>query len=157
MTGPAATVAKHFVNLTDPRADRGLNHDLLEMLFLALTATICGANSWANVERFAKARIDWFRRYIKLPHGVPSHDTFGRVFARLDTGEFLTAMHAWVDQFAGSLRGQGIAIDGKTLRGSFDRAAGVGPFQFTMTCVPCSSGSSMLSMAGLLTGQRAAC
>jgi len=70
MTGPAAAVAKHFVYLTDPRADRGLNHDLLEMLFLALTATICGANSWANVERFAKARIDWFRRYIKLRRGV---------------------------------------------------------------------------------------
>jgi len=97
------------------------------MVFVALTAAICGANGWMDVERFAKAKLDWFRQYIALPHGVPSHDTFGRVFARLDTGEFLSAMHEWVDQFAGSLRGRRIAIDGKTLRGSFDQASGQSP------------------------------
>jgi predicted transposase YbfD/YdcC len=127
MSGPAKFLQRHFENLTDPRVDRGFNHDLLEMIFVALTAAICGANGWADVERFAKAKLDWFRQYIELPHGVPSHDTFGRVFARLDTGEFLSAMHQWVDQFAGSLRGRGIAIDGKTLRGSFDQAAGRSP------------------------------
>ena len=127
MNGPATLVSKNFVDLTDPRADRGHNHDLLEMVFITLTATICGANGWTDVERFAKAKIDWFRRYIKLDKGVPSHDTLGRVFSRLDTGEFLSAMHAWVDQFAGALRGKGIAIDGKVLRGSFDRAAGQSP------------------------------
>jgi predicted transposase YbfD/YdcC len=127
MVGPAKIVQRHFENVTDPRVDRGCNHDLLEMVFVALTAAICGANGWADVERFAKAKLDWFRQYIELPHGVPSHDTFGRVFARLDTGEFLSAMHQWVDQFAGSLRGRGIAIDGKTLRGSFDQAAGRSP------------------------------
>src|SRR5690606_15476749 len=127
MVGPAKIVQRHFENVTDPRVDRGGNHDLLEMVFMALTAAICGANGWADVERFAKAKRDWFRQYIDLPHSVPSHDTFGRVFARLDTGEFLSAMHQWVDQFAGSLRGRGIAIDGKTLRGSFDQAAGQSP------------------------------
>ncbi|MEZ6054640.1 MAG: ISAs1 family transposase [Planctomycetaceae bacterium] len=127
MGGPAKYVQRHFEHVTDPRADRGCNHDLLEMVFVALTAAICGANGWADVERFAKAKLDWFRQYIELPHGVPSHDTFGRVFARLDTGEFLSAMHQWVDQFAGSLRSRGIAIDGKTLRGSFDQAAGQSP------------------------------
>ena len=132
MNGPAALVSKSFVNLTDPRVDRGHNHDLLEMIFITLTATICGANSWADVERFASGKIKWFRRYIKLDNGVPSHDTLGRVFSRLDTGEFLAAMHHWVDQFAGSLRGKGIAIDGKVLRGSFDRAADQSPLH-TMT------------------------
>lgn len=127
MVGPAKIVQRHFENVTDPRVDRGGNHDLLEMVFVALTAAICGANGWADVERFARAKRDWFLQYIDLPHGVPSHDTFGRVFARLDTGEFLSAMHQWVDQFAGSLRGRGIAIDGKTLRGSFDQAAGQSP------------------------------
>jgi predicted transposase YbfD/YdcC len=126
-SGPALVVREHFENLTDPRADRGNNHNLVEMLFLALTATICGAQGWADVERFCKAKRDWFRRYVRLEHGVPSHDTFGRVFARLDTAEFLLAMHAWVDAFAGTLRGRAIAIDGKTLRGSFDRAAGQSP------------------------------
>lgn len=123
-TGPATLVYKHFVNVTDPRVSRGHNHDLVEMIFLALTATICGANGWADVERFAQSKRKWFLRYVRLKEGIPSHDTFGRVFARLDTGEFLTAMHAWVDTFVDSLRGRGVAIDGKTLRGSFDRAAG---------------------------------
>jgi predicted transposase YbfD/YdcC len=123
-TGPALVVHTHFVNVTDLRVDRGQNHSLIEMIFLALTATLCGAQGWVDVERFAKSKSDWFRRYVPLKHGIPSHDTFGRVFGRLDTGEFLIAMHAWVDAFAGSLRGRGIAIDGKTLRGSFDKAAG---------------------------------
>lgn len=123
-TGPAAVVGEHFEGVSDPRVNRGQNHHLLEMIFVALTATLCGAQGWVDVERFAKSKLAWFRRYIALEHGVPSHDTLGRVFSRLDTGEFLTAMHAWVDTFARSLRGQGVAIDGKTLRGSFDRAAG---------------------------------
>jgi predicted transposase YbfD/YdcC len=122
--GPAAVVHRHFEKVTDPRVDRGHNHNLIEMIFLALTATLCGAQSWSDVERFGTCKLSWFRRYLRLEHGVPSHDTFGRVFSRLDTSEFLTAMHSWVDTLAGSLRGHGIAIDGKTLRGSFDRAAG---------------------------------
>lgn len=121
---PASNVYKHFEKLTDPRVDRGTNHDLHEMIFMALTATICGANGWADVERFVTAKFDWFAQFIPLEKGVPSHDTFGRVFARLDTAEFLTAMHGWVDEFSGSLRGKGVAIDGKTLRGSYDTQTG---------------------------------
>lgn len=122
--GAASVVYKHFEKVTDPRVDRGRNHDLHEMIFMALTATICGANGWADVERFVKAKLEWFERFISMESGVPSHDTFGRVFSRLDTAEFLAAMHNWVAEFCGSLRNKGIAIDGKTLRGSFDRAAG---------------------------------
>ena len=70
-----------------------------------------------HVERFAKAKIDWFKQYIKLENGVPSHDTFGRVFAKLDTAEFLTAMHQWIDHFAEALNDRGVAIDGKVLAG----------------------------------------
>ena len=136
VTGPAAVVYNHFEDITDPRLNRGRNHSLIEMIFLALTATLCGAQGWADVERFANSKHAWFRRFIDLEHGVPSHDTFGRVFAVLDTGEFLTAMHAWVDSFAGSLRGRGIAIDGKTLRGSFDRAAGKSALH-TITAFAC--------------------
>jgi predicted transposase YbfD/YdcC len=135
-SGPAAIVSQHFENLTDPRVNRGKNHELLEMVFIALTATICGAQGWADVERFAKSKLAWFRQFIRLEHGIPSHDTFGRVFAVLATGEFLTAMHAWVDAFAGSLRGRGIAIDGKTLRGSFDHASGQSALH-TITAFAC--------------------
>ena len=123
-TGPAGIVYKHFEKVTDPRAYRGPTHDLHEMIFMALTATMCGANGWADVERFVDARSDWFEKYIPMESGIPSHDTFGRVFAKLDTGEFLSAMHGWADEFAGSLRNKGVAIDGKTLRGSFDKASG---------------------------------
>lgn len=122
--GPAGIVYKHYEKVTDPRADRGPTHDLHEMIFMALTATVCGANGWADVERFVDARYDWFEQYIAMESGVPSHDTFGRIFARLDTGEFLSAMHGWADEFAGNLRNKGVAIDGKTLRGSFDEASG---------------------------------
>jgi predicted transposase YbfD/YdcC len=135
-SGPAAVVYNHFENLTDPRVNRGKNHSLIEMVFMALTATLCGAQGWADVERFANSKLEWFRQFIALEHGIPSHDTFGRVFAVLDTGEFLTAMHAWVDSFSGSLRGRGIAIDGKTLRGSFDRAAGKSALH-TITAFAC--------------------
>jgi predicted transposase YbfD/YdcC len=123
-TGPAGIVYKHFEKVTDPRAYRGPTHDLHEMIFMALTATVCGANGWADVERFVDARFDWFEKYIPMENGIPSHDTFGRIFAKLDTGEFLSAMHGWADEFAGNLRNKGIAIDGKTLRGSFDKASG---------------------------------
>jgi len=132
MTDPSAAIYKHFENITDPRVNRGANHSLLEMVFVSLTATICGSNGWADVERFGNSKLEWFRRYIELEHGIPSHDTFGRVFSRLDTSEFLSAMHAWVDSFAESLRGKGVAIDGKALRGSIDRSAGT-PALHTIT------------------------
>ncbi|MEZ6145551.1 MAG: transposase family protein [Planctomycetaceae bacterium] len=94
MVGPARNGQRHFANVTDPAELIG---DTITICWrwcsLALTATICGADGWVDVERFCQGKWDWFRRYLELPHGVPSHDTFGRVFARLDTGEFLTAMH----------------------------------------------------------------
>lgn len=102
-TGPAGIVYKHFEKVTDPRAYRGPTHDLHEMIFMALTATMCGANGWADIERFVDARYDWFEKYIAMEHGVPSHDTFGRIFAKLDAGEFLSAMHEWADESAGNL------------------------------------------------------
>ena len=117
-------IYKHFENLTDKRVLRQTNHDLLEMVFLTLCAVICDANTWADVERFGKAKINWLRKYIKLDNGIPSHDTLGRVFARLDSAEFYCALQAWAIEMAGCLRGESVALDGKTLRGSFDKAAG---------------------------------
>lgn len=113
----------HFVDLTDPREDRGYNHKLLDVIGLALCGTICGANSWADVERFAKAHIEWFQQFLELPHGVPSHDTFSRLFARLDTAEFQKCLGEWVQQLQLQLEGKTVSIDGKTLCGSHDRSA----------------------------------
>jgi predicted transposase YbfD/YdcC len=114
----------YFVDLTDPRKDRGLNHNLLDMVALALCGTIAGADSWADIERFAVAHREWFEEFLELPHGVPSHDTFSRVFARLDTAEFQQCLSRWVEQLQLNLAGETVAIDGKTLRGSHNRAAG---------------------------------
>jgi predicted transposase YbfD/YdcC len=121
--GVVAILAK-FENLTDPRVERTKEHLLLDMVTIALCAAICGADSWVDVEKFGRVKEDWFRRFLELPNGIPSHDTLGRVFARLDTAEFLTCLHNWLRSLHLSLKEQGVAIDGKTLRGSFDAASG---------------------------------
>jgi predicted transposase YbfD/YdcC len=114
-----------FVDLSDPRQDRGHNHRLLDMVGLTLCGTIAGANSWADIERFACAHQDWFEEFLELPYGVPSHDTFSRVFARLETEEFQQCLARWVEHLQLQLAGETVAIDGKTLRGSHDRSAGL--------------------------------
>ena len=91
---------------------------------IALCGAICGADSWADVERFGNEKIAWFRTFLRLENGIPSHDTFGRVFASLDTGEFFACLANWIAGLQLDLAGKTVAIDGKTLRGSFDRAAG---------------------------------
>lgn len=114
----------HFEEVTDPRQNRGANFPLLEMVFVALCATICDANSWVDVARFGHAKLAWLRQHLPFEQGVPSHDTFSRVFARLDTVEFYAALESWANSIARSLKGETVAFDGKTLRGSFDKASG---------------------------------
>ena len=117
-------ILTRFEDLTDPRVERSKHHLLLDMVTISLCAAICGADSWVDVEKFGIAKQLWFERFLELPNGIPSHDTFGRVFARLDTGEFLTCLQNWLRSLHLSLKEQGIAIDGKTMRGSFDAASG---------------------------------
>ena len=104
--------------------DRTKIHLLLDMVVIALCATICGADSWADVERFGRSKHAWFAKFLELPGGIPAHDTFGRLFARLDTAEFDACLRNWLRSLNHSLKGQGVAIDGKTLRHSFDKATG---------------------------------
>lgn len=118
---------KHFENITDPRINRGRNHLLVEMIFLTLCATICDANSWIDVERYGKAKLDWLRKFFPFHEGIASHDTLGRVFSRLDSVEFYAALQSWASSIAGSLKNQTVAVDGKTLRGSFDTASAKSP------------------------------
>jgi predicted transposase YbfD/YdcC len=121
--GVVAILTK-FEKLTDPRVERSKRHLLLDMVAISLCAAICGANSWVDVEKFGIAKRAWFERFLELPEGIASHDTLGRVFARLDTAEFLLCLQNWLRSLGLSLKEQGIAIDGKTLRGSFDAASG---------------------------------
>jgi predicted transposase YbfD/YdcC len=119
-------LGEHLAALPDPRARRVHRHSLVEILTLALCALLSGADTFADMERFARAKQDWFRRHLglSLRHGVPSHDTFGRLFARLDARAFAACLHAWTREIAQVTKGEVIALDGKTLRHSFDRATG---------------------------------
>jgi predicted transposase YbfD/YdcC len=111
----------HFSIVPDPRLNRQKRHDLLDIIAITICATLCGADGWTDVEEFGEAREDWLRTFLKLENGIPSHDTFGRVFAALDTAALQEAFAGWTQSVAGLVSGV-IAIDGKTLRGSHDRA-----------------------------------
>jgi len=115
-----------FEDLTDPRIERTRVHDLFELVVVALCGTIAGSDSWADIERFGNQRLPWLRTFLKLTEGIPSHDTFGRVFARLDPAELVGCIQQWLEEIGREI-GSHIAIDGKTLRGSFDKAAGKNP------------------------------
>lgn len=115
-----------FENLTDPRIERTRIHDLFELVVVALCGTIAGADTWADIERFGNQRLPWLRTFLKLEEGIPSHDTFGRVFSLLDPAELMGYMQQWLEDIGRDI-GAHIAIDGKTLRGSFDTAAGRSP------------------------------
>lgn len=115
-----------FEKLTDPRVRRSRRHELFDVVVVALCATLAGADTWADIERFGKARLEWLRTFLRLENGIPSHDTFGRVFSRLDPARLLTCIQQWLDDIGLEI-GKHIAIDGKTLRRSFDTAAGKNP------------------------------
>jgi predicted transposase YbfD/YdcC len=118
------SIGAHFAPLTDPRADRGQEHLLVDIVTVALCAVICGADGWVAVETFGRAKAAWLRTFLALPGGIPSHDTFGRVFARLDPAEFRRCFLSWVRAVVPDTAGQVVALDGKTLRRSHDRADG---------------------------------
>ncbi len=118
------SIGAHFAPLTDPRADRGQDHLLVDVVTIALCAVLCGADGWVGVETFGRAKEAWLRTFLALPGGIPSHDTFGRVFARLDPAEFRRCFLAWVGAVVPDTIGQVVALDGKTLRRSHDRSNG---------------------------------
>jgi predicted transposase YbfD/YdcC len=123
---PTARITDYFGGLQDPRIERSRRHQLLDIMVIAICAVIAGADGWTDVEAFGKAKIKWFRTFLALPHGIPSHDTFGRVFARLDPTEFQNAFLQWVQAINELTQGQIVAVDGKTLRRSHDRLLGKG-------------------------------
>jgi len=113
-----------FVRITDPRSQKSQLHSFATVLTIAVCATISGADSWVAIEGWAKAKAEWLSTFLDLKNGVPSHDTFGRLFAAMDPEEFQRAFISWTESIAESLDGCVVAIDGKTLRRSFDRANG---------------------------------
>ena len=120
----AGSIVKHFKSLQDPRGKAGKRHALSAMLTVGICAVICGAQGWTDVEEFGVSRLGWFKTFLDLPHGIPSHDTFGRVLAVLKPKAFERCFMRWVKSLVQASGGRLIAVDGKTLRRSFDQAAG---------------------------------
>ena len=118
MSQPHGTIKKHFRKLKDPRVKRRNRHLLLDIIVMAICGVICGCNDWQQVETFARTRHDWLKRFLRLPNGVPAHDTFERVFDRLDPQAFQACFREWMQTLHEALGLSQIAIDGKTLRGS---------------------------------------
>ena len=116
-----AALMDHFGGLADPRIDRHKEHKLIDLLIIAICAILCGANDWVAVETFGKAKREWFQQFLELPHGIPSHDTFGRVFALLSPEHLQACFLGWIQAVAQVTDGQVVAIDGKTLRRSYNR------------------------------------
>ena len=111
--------------------DRTKRHLLLDIVVIAVCAVICGADTWVDIEEYGRAKYEWLKRFLPLPHGIPSHDTFARVFARLAPEAFRTCFLAWLTEvqarIGGPLASQLVAMDGKAARHSCDRAIARGP------------------------------
>lgn len=114
----------HFSTVTDPRMERNKVHDLQNIIIIAICAVISGAEDWLDIEQFGNDRLDWLSEFLDLPNGIPSHDTFGRVFAMLDSEEFEKSFVSWVRTIAQLTFGDVIAIDGKTNRRSHNKKIG---------------------------------
>lgn len=137
-------LAEVFVSISDPRQPGKVEHDLVELLVVAVSAVLVGADTFVEIELWAKERLDWLRGYLKLEHGIPSRDTFGRLFGLICPEEFEAAFRRWVSSVAPALGAEIVAIDGKTSRRSGK-----------VNATPLHRVSAFAAGAGLVLGQRA--
>jgi predicted transposase YbfD/YdcC len=121
---PLEAIEEHFSKVSDPRKDRTKDHKLIDIIAIAICAVICGAEGWTDIELFGNSKLHWLATFLELPNGIPSHDTFGRVFSLIDAQQFQLAFYEWVWAVNDILQGQVINIDGKCLRGSDDKRLG---------------------------------
>jgi predicted transposase YbfD/YdcC len=142
---PFASLEDCFGDMSDPRVEGRCDHRLVEILLIAVCAVLCGAESWSEVEEFGNAKVEWLRQYLTLPAGIPSHDTFSRVFRLLNADEFQRRFMRWVELHFTITPGQVIAVDGKTARGSRDEFRGQDAIHLV---------SAWASESSVLLGQR---
>ena len=143
-TGGRLRLADVFVSIQDPRQAAKVEHDLVELLVVAVNAVLVGADTFVEIELWAKEKLDWLRGYLRLMHGIPSHDTFGRMFGLIDAEQFEAAFRRWVSSILPALGAEIVAIDGKTSR----RSGGVDATALHLV-------SAFAAGAGLVLGQRA--
>lgn len=121
---PLEAIEEHFSKVTDPRKDRTKEHKLIDIIVIAICAVICGAEGWVDIELYGNSKLHWLSTLLELPNGIPSHDTFGRVFSLIDAQQFQFAFYDWVLAVNEITAGQVINIDGKCLRGSDEKRLG---------------------------------
>ena len=141
-----ASIVEHFQTLPDPRIERTKKHNLLDILVIAVCTLLTGGEGFQDMALFGKSRRAWLQTFLALPHGIPSHDTFGRVFARLDPQRFQECFVSWTQAVAQLTKGALVSLDGKTVRASFDRATAASPLH--MLSAWCSD------HGGLVVGQQ---
>jgi len=139
------SLLSHFAEVEDPRDNRGKAHLLLDIIVITICAVISGAESWEDIELFGKSKQEWLGTFLAIPKGIPCDDTFARVFARLDPQELQNSFLSWVKAVSEMLSGEVVAIDGKTLRHSYNRSEGKQAIQMI---------SAWASANGLVLGQR---
>ena len=140
-----ASIVEHFQTLEDPRIERTKKHLLLDILVIAVCTLLTGGEGFQDMELFGKSKRVWLQTFLALPHGIPSHDTFGRVFARLNPQRFQECFVSWTQAVAQLTQGTLISLDGKTVKASFDRATASSPLH--MLSAWCSANG------GLVIGQ----
>ena len=139
---PLEAIEEHFSKVSDARKDRTKDHKLIDIIVIAICAVICGAEGWVDIENFGNSKLPWLKIFLELPNGIPSHDTFGRVFSIIDVQQFQVSFYEWVlavntctprHLLPGQvctrckcdiIQGQIINLDGKCLRGSDDKQLG---------------------------------
>ena len=121
------SITEAFETLTEPRVERTRCHHLIDIVVIAICGTICGCDSWEDLPRYGKAKLEWLRTFLQLPNGIPSADTFARVFQRLDPSEFMNCMSSWVDALRQRVGEEIVSIDGKTSCGSGNALGGSKP------------------------------
>jgi len=120
-SSPTALIEKHFGTLKDPRAVHGIDHLLIDIIVITICATICGANNWEAVAAYGVAKYEWLKTFLALPNGIPSHDTFIRLFARLKPEELQSCFISWMQAVHQVTNGELLNVDGKTLPGAKER------------------------------------
>ena len=124
---PDVSIVSHFKDLPDPRIERAKKHRLIDIIVIALGSIMVGGDGFQDMELFGKSKQSWLEQFLYLPNGIPSHDTFGRVFARLHPKRFHQCFLSWTQAISEFTQGAVVSLDGKTVRASFDRAAELSP------------------------------
>jgi predicted transposase YbfD/YdcC len=120
------SIAEHFGDIEDIRIERGKKHKLIDIITISICAVVCGADGWIDIEMYGIAREKWLEKFLELPNGIPSHDTFARVFSQINPDEFNKSFLSWIKGISKTTAGEIIAFDGKQSRNSGDEKNGQG-------------------------------